>query len=142
MLRRVAVVVAGLAMTASIGLAGVCSASAASPALHIKPDSMWTLEVKNGGCEEDIFQSNRTFSSDVGGDAGTWSGCGATIAMNWTSGSDAGQKFSGTFVLHRVAGQVQGTGKPRPIRPGQAGARIRAQLLNHATNRDCDATTR
>jgi hypothetical protein len=50
-LRRAAVVAAGLAMATSLGLAGAGTASAAAPALKIKPGATWTIEINRGGCE-------------------------------------------------------------------------------------------
>ena len=49
MLRRAAVITAGLAMATSFGLAGAGVASAAAPTLKIKPNAIWTLEVKHMG---------------------------------------------------------------------------------------------
>jgi hypothetical protein len=101
MLRRAAVTVAGLAMATSFGLAGAGVASAAAPALKVKPGSQWTLEDHGiegtGGCEVDTMASNGTFTSDLFGDSGTWSGGGATITVTWTAGSDNGVVFTGTF---------------------------------------------
>ncbi len=101
MLRRAVVVVGGLAMATSLGLAGVGVASAAVPALKVKPGSQWTLEYHGvegtGGCEVDRMASNGTFTSDLYGDSGTWSGGGSTITMTWTAGDDSGVTFSGTF---------------------------------------------
>ena len=71
--RRATLVGAGLAMSASFGLAGVGMASAVSPALNIKAHSIWTVEVKGNGCELIQFtDAGHTFVSDLGGDAGTW----------------------------------------------------------------------
>jgi hypothetical protein len=98
MLRRAVAMAAGLAMTASVGLAGASTASAASPAvLHIKPGSEWTAEVNGGGgCEVQTFAANHTFR---GGsyDEGLWSGGGNKIAMTWTAGYVSGLTFTGTF---------------------------------------------
>ncbi len=99
MLRRAAVIAAGLAMSASFGLAGNGMASAASPALNIKAHSIWTVVVKGGGCELIQFtDAGHTFVSDLGGDAGTWTGGNATLGLKWTAGGDTGLKFSGNFV--------------------------------------------
>src|ERR1700722_3081219 len=96
---RMGMAVAGaIAMAGGLGLAGVGEASAASAALKIESGAMWTFQVKNAGCEIDLFQSNDTFTSDFHGDAGTWNGGGATISMTWTAGNDAGQTFAGHFV--------------------------------------------
>ena len=101
MLRRAAVMVAGLVMATSFGVAGAGVASAVSPANNIKAHSIWTVEVKNDGCELVQFTlAGHTFVSDLGGDAGTFTGGGstATFTMSWTTGSDTGLTFSGHFV--------------------------------------------
>jgi hypothetical protein len=99
MLRRAVITVAGLAMTASLGVAG--AGSAASPALHVTAGSKWTAELNGAGvslCEIDTFAANHTFKSDLYNDKGTWSGGGATITMKWTRGSERGLTFMGTWV--------------------------------------------
>ncbi len=99
MLQRVAILVAGLATTASIGFAGAGMASAAAPALKIKPGAIWTFEVKGAACEQDTFDTSlHTFVSDLYNDSGTWSGGGSTISMAWTTGGDSDVTFSGHFV--------------------------------------------
>jgi hypothetical protein len=100
MLRPVALLATGLAMTASIGLAGAGATSAASPEeLHIKAGSMWTAKINlgdgGGACEVDTFSANHTFTSDFR-DRGTWSGGGNKVAMIWTKGY-VGLTFSGTY---------------------------------------------
>ena len=100
MLRRAAAITAGLAMATACGLAGAGTASAAAPALKIKPGATWTIEVNGGGCELEVFNTTtHHFTSDAGGDKGTWSGGGSTVGMTWKHGADAGLKFSGTFVV-------------------------------------------
>lgn len=100
---RQAVLATGLALTASLGLTGVGAASAASPALHIKPGSQWTLEINRGGCEGETFHSNFTFTGQFGGDKGTWSGGGSTLHMTWTAGGHAGWIFTdSTFTTTAV----------------------------------------
>ncbi len=101
MLRRAAVVAAGLAMATSFGLAGAGMASAAAPALKIKPNATWTIEpTSGGGCHQEKFNTTtHKFKADFGSDKGTWSGGGSTINMTWTFGEDAGKTFSGTFVV-------------------------------------------
>jgi hypothetical protein len=96
MLRRVAVLAVGLAMTTSVALAG--AASAATPAaLHIKAGSKWAADVY-GTCEEVVtFAANHTFRADKGDDSGTWSSGYERITMSWTEGSDKGEGFSGSF---------------------------------------------
>ena len=98
MLRRAAVLAAGLAMTAGVGLAGGGAASAASPVLHVKPGSNWTAEVNGGGgCEVETFAANHTFHGGLYGDKGPWSGGGNRITMTWTAGYVTGLTFTGTF---------------------------------------------
>jgi hypothetical protein len=99
-LRRVALIAAGLAMATGVGLAGVTTASAATP--HAKQNitpGNWTLFVTGAGCEVDSFTSSGTFSTtEFGGDAGNWAGGGSAIALAWTAGSDTGLLFSGTYI--------------------------------------------
>jgi hypothetical protein len=101
MVRRTAMVATGLAVATSFGLAGAGMASAAAPALKIKPGSQWTLEdhgiEHTGGCKVDTMASNGTFISDLFGESGTWSGGGTTLTMTWTAGSDNGVVITGTF---------------------------------------------
>jgi hypothetical protein len=116
-LRKAVVVAAGLAMMASVGLAGAGAVSAASPAvLHIKPGSPWTLQINNGGnCEIETFQSD-TFTSDLHGDSGTWSGGASTVSMVWTAGIRVGEKFHGSYnSSHR---EYSGSGTTRQLVKG------------------------
>ena len=108
--RRMGVMAAGLVTATSLVLAGAGAASAATPALKIKAGAVWTVKENGGGCEQDVFASNGSFSSadaHGAGDAGTWSGGKSTIKMTWTTGGDAGLIFSGTFVSSR--GYYKGT---------------------------------
>ncbi len=99
MSRRTAVFVAALALMASIGLAGGGAASATSPALKVKPGAHWTIEAKKGGCEVETFGDDGTFSGDLPGDTGTYSGGGsAGIIEDWTAGVDTEFTFSGLWV--------------------------------------------
>ncbi len=114
MLRRVAVLAAGLAMTASVGPAAVGTASAATPAvLHIEAGSKWTAKINlgdgSGACEVDTFAANHTFTSDFR-DKGTWSGGGNKVAMIWTKGY-VGVTFSGSYTTtprHEYIGRFGG----------------------------------
>lgn len=92
-LRWVPMVAASLAMTASVGLTSVGTASAVSPELHIHNGATWTLEINRGSCEGETFDSNFTFTGQFGGDAGTWSGGGSTLQMKWTAGGHKGWKL-------------------------------------------------
>ena len=100
MLRRVVVLAAGLAMTASVGLTGAGgAASAVSPALKIKLDSQWTIRINFGNgasvCQVDTFAANDMFTAD-NGDHGKWSGGGHTVSMTWIKGGEV-LTFSGTY---------------------------------------------
>lgn len=105
---RWAMAASGLAMVTSFGLAGAGLASAAAPALKIKPGATWTLEIKGAGCEQEVFQSNGTFASKDG-DAGTWHDGGSTISMAWTVGVISGLTFSGHFVSTTTPVEYKGT---------------------------------
>ena len=108
-LRRSAAIAAGLAMATSFGLAGAGMASAAAPALKIKPFATWTLESKSGGCQLDSFNTFvNTFVTDEPG-SGNWSGGGLTIKMVWTAGEDYGWIFKGHFVSTTTPVEYQGT---------------------------------
>jgi hypothetical protein len=97
MLRRTAVLAAGLALTASVGLAGTGAASGASSAA-IANHSKWTTEINGVGCEiEQFVTSNSTFTGDFYGDAGTWSGGTTSVKMKWTAGGESGLTFKGTY---------------------------------------------
>lgn len=105
MLHRAAVIAAGLAMTASVGLAGTGAASAASAGQHIKPGAKWTMEidVNSFGCEVETFHANGTFTADKLGDSGTWNGGGRTIGMLWKAGADTFGNFNATFTRTPVS---------------------------------------
>jgi hypothetical protein len=112
MAQRAALAASGLALAAGVGLAGAGAASAASPALTIKAHSIWTVEVKGGGCELVQFTiAGHTFVSDLAGDAGTWAGGTSTIGMTWTAGGDTGLTFNGKAVSPtQYKGNFGGTG--------------------------------
>lgn len=95
MVRRLTLMTAGLAAVTILGLAG--TASAETPALHVKSGGVWTAEVKHAGCEIVTFGAHKTFTGDMGGDTGTYTGGGQSISMKWTAGEAAGLTFSGTF---------------------------------------------
>lgn len=119
LLSRAGVLVAGLAMTASVGLAGAGAASAASPVLHVQDGSKWTIIIFGtpARCEVETFASNFTFAGNRGGDAGRWSGGGATIAMKWKQGRDTGLTFGGSWVpeFKEYAGHFGGTGRGKEV---------------------------
>ena len=94
-------------MATSLGLAGAGMASAAGPALKIKEDAIWTLEVKNGPCEHDLFNTiNHTFVAD-NGLSGTWSGGGSKISMVWNIGS--AQMFNGHYISTTTPVEYKGS---------------------------------
>jgi hypothetical protein len=110
-LRRAALVAAGLAMSAGVGLAGVGTASAAGGGLtgtansvaaaapatkHLTPGT-WTVKVHLAGCEVISIATNGTFTADKFSDSGVWAGGGNSVALSWTAGSDTGLLFSGAY---------------------------------------------
>jgi hypothetical protein len=114
MLRRMAVLAGGLALMASVGLTGAGTASAASPALKVKPGTIWTIEFNHGGpCEIDTFNADQTFTSNRFNDTGTWNLDRKTITMVWTGGFDTGLNFNGTLdkPLFEYSGKFTGLGK-------------------------------
>jgi hypothetical protein len=112
MSRQVAVLAAGLAMTESVGLAGIGAASAMSPALHVGGKyPLWTLEVKGVGCEVDFFQTEpepEFFADNDTGDGGLWSGGGRTITTDFVEGTNGGSVFSGNFVSSTTPVEYKG----------------------------------
>jgi hypothetical protein len=95
----------GLALATSLGLSGVCVASAATSAAKIKSGAIWTLETPVLGlCYKDTFNTTtHRFTSltlnavDPGYGKGTWSGGGSSISLIWTKGVGKGMGFTGTF---------------------------------------------
>ena len=107
MLRRAAVIAAGLAMATSFGFAGAGMASAAAPALKIKPGAIWSMEYNVGSnpCLQNHFEVTSKTSggfNDEDFDQGTWSGGGSTIKMKWTAGTFEGWTFKGTYTTTPV----------------------------------------
>jgi hypothetical protein len=99
MLRRAAVLAAGLAMTACLGLAGVGATSATTPRA-ISNGSKWTIEANGESCEIETFETtNHTFQGDRPSDHGKWSVPAPTkVRMKWTGGEGlSGLTFHGTF---------------------------------------------
>jgi hypothetical protein len=110
MVRRAAMVASSLALATSFGLTGAGMASAAAPALKIKPGAIWTLEMRHGACEHDIFDLIfHQFTSDRYGDGGVWSSGGSTINMIWTVGASSGVTFSGDFVSTTTPVEYKGS---------------------------------
>jgi hypothetical protein len=110
-IRQAVVTVAGLAVGASVGFVGAGVSSAASPDLHVKPNSIWTFIVKAvPGCEEDQLDvATHTFTADGFADSGIWSGGGTSIAMTWTTGANDGLIFSGHFARTATAVEYRGS---------------------------------
>ncbi len=96
-MRRLAVLAAGLAMVATLGVTGVSGAAASVPALHVKPGGVWTELNKQGGCEVQTFATGGTWTADIGGDAGTYTGGGKTLLETWTAGQDATLTFTAKY---------------------------------------------
>jgi hypothetical protein len=102
---RCAAVVTGVVLATSLGLSGVCAASAAAPTTRIKSGATWTLEPPVLGlCFKDTFNTiNHRFTSftdnavDPGYGKGTWSGGGSSISLVWKKGDGQGMRFSGAF---------------------------------------------
>lgn len=110
MVRRAAMVASGLTLATSLGLTGAGVVSAAVPALKIKPSAIWTLEMRHGACEHDIFDVTfHQFTSDRYGDGGVWSGGGSTISMIWTVGASSSVTFSGVFVSTTTPAEYKGS---------------------------------
>lgn len=106
MARRASLVAAGTAMVAGLGLAGAGAATAAAPALKIKPGAIWTFQARGPQyipCEQEVFASNGTFTEkntrfgSHDGSSGTWTGGKSSIALVWTAGLDDGQVFGGSL---------------------------------------------
>ncbi len=111
MLRRAAVITAGLAMVTSFGLAMAGVASASTPTLKIKPFATWTLELKPAGCELASFNTfvNTFVTDETPPGSGTWSGGGSRISMFWTVGDNTGLSFRGHFVSTTTPVEYEGT---------------------------------
>ncbi|HXW36278.1 MAG TPA: hypothetical protein VEJ87_17005 [Acidimicrobiales bacterium] len=96
-------------MATSLGLAGTGTAPAAALEHHVKPGSQWTVEVDTptAFCEIATFDSNGSFTTDSGGDSGSWTGGGKKLGMHWSQGRDSGEDFLyGTYYsgIHTYVG--------------------------------------
>ena len=128
MVRQSAMVASGLALATSLGLTGAGVASAAVPALKIKPGAIWTLEMRHGACEHDTFDPTfHQFTSDRYGDGGVWSGGGSMISMIWTVGASSGVTFSGDFVSTTTPFKYKGS-------VNDGGAIIRTKVVKGAVS--------
>ncbi len=95
--RQVALTVAGVAAVTGVGLGAVGAATAATPALHIKNSSEWTVEGNKVGCEVVTFSSGGSFVVSGGSVSGVWNGGGAHLVMKWTARGSSGLVFKGTY---------------------------------------------
>jgi hypothetical protein len=100
-LRRITLVAAGFAVAAVLVFAGVAGASPLTTGQHVKPGGVWTEENKEGGCEVQTFGPGSSFSADIGGDSGTYTGGGRKITETWTQGQDSGLTLSGKYSISR-----------------------------------------
>lgn len=83
-------------MVTTLGFVG--TVSAATPAVqHIKPGGVWTNETNGAGCAIDTFGPGHTWTADLYGDSGTYTGGRNNVTLTYTAGNDAPATFSGTF---------------------------------------------
>ena len=101
MVRRAAMVASGIALTASVGLAGAGVASAAaSTQQHIKDGSEWTVEPHGASlCDVATFHSDGTFTGSFG-DSGLWStfSSGNELVMIFAPSDGLTLKFNGEYI--------------------------------------------
>ena len=128
--RRTTSLAVGLILAVSaLGVLSSSTTSATPLASHVKSGSAWTLEMPVVGCEIDTLASNGTFrSTESGGGGGTWSSAGgATIKLKWTTGTDAGLKFTGAWTKSPVkeyAGSLTGVGADANTAASPMGAQL------------------
>lgn len=91
---------------------------------HVETGSKWTAENDKGLCEVITFKPGHTFTGSDPGDAGTYTGGGATITMHWTAGF-VGFKFVGTYSSVRYLGHTN---------PGLRGDNSSAELVNRVVS--------
>jgi opacity protein-like surface antigen len=96
MLRRTAVLGAGIIMAATVAWTGAV-ASATQPTSRITAGSKWTVVFKGGGCEVQTFGSHGTWTADRFKDAGTYGVDGSTLDEQWTKGVDKGLSFDALY---------------------------------------------
>jgi hypothetical protein len=110
-MRRLALLSATLVVTTTIGIAGLGGVADAAT-IHFKPGTVWTEEANAGGCEIQTVQSGHTWTADLAGDAGTYTGGAKHLTETWTHGSGAGVTFSGTWkgTLKEYVGSFGGEG--------------------------------
>jgi len=124
-MRRLLLMTGGVAMVASLALAGV--ANAATPSLRLKPSSNWTqTNLSNNGCEVvTIAASGDTFTADKRDDSGTFTVSGKIITLTWTAGLDQGQ----TLKAHWSHKDTEYRGNGRYATGGQKWHTTLVQLL-------------
>jgi hypothetical protein len=90
-----------LLLAAGVGvLAGApagAAAQASSVGQHVKTGSTWTFAIIGEDCELQTFGAGKTWTADLGGDGGRYSGGAATIKEQWTTGGDNPAVFKGTY---------------------------------------------
>jgi len=108
MLRRYVMSLACLTvLITGVGLGGAGAAAAAATSTRqvnmVKPGQKWTMERHEatgsgyGWCEVITFGSSDTWTADLDGDKGTYTGGKTAITMTWTAGSDSPLTFTGTL---------------------------------------------
>lgn len=98
MFLRMGVATTAFVMVVVSGFAGVASASVSdSGGTHVKPGGQWTVEVTDAACEVQTIGANGTWTADLYGDAGTYTGGGTKIKEVWTAGDDINSKFTGKW---------------------------------------------
>jgi hypothetical protein len=96
-------ILVALLIVTSFGSMQISSVAFAAPSkLHITLGSQWTQYVVVGHCQVLTFGDKEVgvnhFSSDMFGDAGTYSGGGKRVNASVTTGGDAGITFKGKWV--------------------------------------------
>ena len=84
-------------MVLSTALTASFADSAATPALHVKSGSEWTVKAREAGCEIAVSNSDDTLPASRNDDSGTWSGSANGLTMEWTAGANTGLAFLGCF---------------------------------------------
>jgi hypothetical protein len=95
-MRRLAILSATLVATTTIGIVGLGGVAGAAT-IHFKPGTVWTEEAVAGGCEIWTVHSGFTFTADLDGDSGAYTGGAKHVTGIWTHGPSAGATFSGTW---------------------------------------------
>ena len=100
MRRHAACLMSGL-MATGLGVLAGAPAGASAPASpagqHVRAGSHWTFAIPGEDCELQTFGAGKTWTADLGGDGGKYSGGAATIKEVWTTGGDNPAIFKGTY---------------------------------------------